>query len=260
MKRLLAVCALTVMPVLVQNALAEEAADAKVKVGSFALSGGITGVSDYVSRGYSNSKHRPTLQGTLTATHDSGFYVGLFASHIDFSNVDRSDASLELDPSMGWSKEWNNGLSVDVGLVQYIYPWLNSGFDYDYREYYIGGGYKLGDAAFKAKYYYSDAYMGTSTNDASSSYIDTQLTYELANVLPVKTTLKGHFGRFYGDAVKVAGLGFSGVNDYSIGASVELPAGFTAGIDWIGVDSDGRRLSSASEADGRVVGNIAWSF
>ncbi|MBF0096313.1 MAG: hypothetical protein HQM04_12725 [Magnetococcales bacterium] len=173
MKKLLAVCALTVMPFLAQTVLAQEAEADKNKVAGLTLSGNLTVMSDYVSRGLTASNHGPALQGTVNATHEnSGFYVNVFASSINLN--DGSNASLELDPSLGWSKEWENGVSFDLGILQYLYPYTKAGINYNYREYYVGGGYKVGNAALQGKYSYSDAYMGNQldANDHSASYLE----------------------------------------------------------------------------------------
>ncbi|MBF0184466.1 MAG: hypothetical protein HQM06_08760 [Magnetococcales bacterium] len=266
MKKLLAVCALGVMPWLAGTVMAAEAEADKNKLGGFTLSGNLTLTNNYVSRGMSNTSGGPALQGTVNVNHDTGFYLGLFGSNINI-NKDNGGATLELDPSMGWSKEWENGLGVDLGMIQYFYPKMKSGFDYDYREYYLGGGYKLGNTALKAKYFYSDAYMGNQAGkDYASSYLDTQLTHELPDVLPFKTTLRGHYGYMFGDLVKrVANTtpgyrGVSGFSDYSLGVGAEFAAGLGAGIDWVGVDSDGRGLNSPTNANNRVVMNVSKSF
>ncbi len=265
MKRLLAVCALTVMPLLAQSALAQEAEPDKNKVAGMTLTGNLTLMSDYVSRGLTASNHGPALQGTFNATHDnSGLYVNVFASSVNFN--DGNGASLELDPSLGWTKEWENGVSMDLGVLQYLYPYMKAGKNFDYREYYVGGGYKVGSAALKGKYSYSDAYMGNQLDakDHSASYLEAQLTYELPEVLPFKTTLKGHagraFGDFFTDSAKKMNMNIDGLNDYSVGVAAEFAAGLGAGVDFILVDQDGRRLAAGGDADTRLIGNVSKSF
>ncbi len=266
MKKRLAVCALGLFPLFSTALMAEEAGqETNNKLAGFALSGNLALVNDYISRGLSGSDHGPAMQGTLNLNHDAGLYFGLFGTNVDLNDGDGS--SLELDLSGGYTREWKNGTSIDFGLIQYVYPKAPAGVHYDYREYYLGTGYKLMDTSLKAKYYYSDAYMGNALGgqDHSASYLDTQVSYEIAHILPFKTTLKGHFGRAFGDYVKTTDRlgpkkGISGFNDYSIGAAAEFSAGLGLELNYIGVDNNGRELNSSSHADDRLALSLSKSF
>ncbi|MEO5339058.1 MAG: TorF family putative porin [Magnetococcus sp. MYC-9] len=264
MKKMLTVCALGLLPLCATTLLAEGAAPEadKNKLAGFTFSGNLALVTDYVSRGVSGSDHGPAMQGTFNANHDTGFYLGFFGTNVDFND---GGASLEMDLTAGYTKEWANGLSVDTGVIAYLYPNTLRGNDFDYREYFLGGGYKFDKATLKAKYFYSDAYFGETNGveNASASYLDGQLAYEL----PYKITLKGHVGRAFGDfienldrALPVAQRrGIDGYTDFSVGAATEL-AGFGMELNYIGMDSDGRHLNQLWNADGRVVFSLSRPF
>ena len=63
-------------PAFAQDEAAEEAE------GPITISGSITGVSDYRFRGVSLSDKDFAIQPTITVSHESGFYVGAWASNI----------------------------------------------------------------------------------------------------------------------------------------------------------------------------------
>ncbi|MBF0096312.1 MAG: hypothetical protein HQM04_12720 [Magnetococcales bacterium] len=90
------------------------------------------------------------------------------------------------------------------------------------------------------------------------------MTYELPEMLPFKTTLKGHAGRTFGDYVtdsaKKNNLSMDAFNDYSVGAAAEFAAGLGAAVDWVFVDQDGRRLAAGGDADKRLIANVSKSF
>ncbi|MBF0161822.1 MAG: hypothetical protein HQL88_06005 [Magnetococcales bacterium] len=254
MKKEVAACVLGLLSLCSTPLLAEDAAPEadKNKLAGFTLSGNLTLANEYVSRGLTASDHGVALQGTLNANHDSGFYLGFFGSNVDFNDGDGS--SLEIDLTAGYTREWSNGLSLDLGVIAYLYPKSPDWADYDYREYFLGGGYKLDSASLKVKYFYSDDYTGPV--DESASYLDTQLAYEL----PVKVTLKGHYGYAFGDWYKVQNTrGIRGFSDYSLGAATEL-AGFGFEVNYVGVDNDGRFLNPSAHADGRGIFSVSKSF
>ncbi|MEO5354945.1 MAG: TorF family putative porin, partial [Magnetococcus sp. XQGC-1] len=122
MKKILTVSMLGLLSLPAVALSAEEAAKEpeQTKYAGFALSGNVTAVTDYLSRGTSASRRRPAVQTTLNANHDTGFYLSLFASSVDLQ--DGEHTGLELDPTIGYTKEWENGFSVDVGILQYLYP------------------------------------------------------------------------------------------------------------------------------------------
>lgn len=99
------------------------------------ISGSIALLSDYRFRGQSQTQNRPALQGTLNLEHQSGFYVGLFASNVNFG--EDSNARLEFDPSIGYQTKLPISASLqptlDVGVARYQY----SGGDHsNYHEFY----------------------------------------------------------------------------------------------------------------------------
>lgn len=87
---------------------------------AFDGSAGVTVTSDYRFRGISQSNKRPAVQGTVGVTHESGFYVGTWASSI--SNYVAAGSDAEIDLYAGYKKTTEGGTTVDGGVLYYVYP------------------------------------------------------------------------------------------------------------------------------------------
>ncbi len=96
--------------------------------------------TDYVFRGYTQTGEDAAVQGGLDWADSSGWYVGAWASNIDFGPGD--DASIEVDIYGGYAWEAND-VSYDVGLLYYAYPGADSSSGYDFFEAYASLGYDL---------------------------------------------------------------------------------------------------------------------
>lgn len=87
--------------------------------GPVSLSGGISVTSDYRFRGISLSNEKVAVQPTLTVSHDSGFYVGVWGSSLPDSPL---YGKFELDLYAGFATEIAPGTTVDLGATYYVYP------------------------------------------------------------------------------------------------------------------------------------------
>ena len=83
------------------------------------ISGNAAVTSDYRFRGLSFSDGDMSVQGGIDVAHESGFYVGTWGSSIEDS---ATYGHTELDVYAGWSGEVTSGLTLDAGLLYYIYP------------------------------------------------------------------------------------------------------------------------------------------
>ena len=104
------------------------------------ISANLAVTSDYVFRGYTQTGEDPAVQGGVDWADSSGWYVGAWASNIDFGPGD--DASVEVDLYGGYSWETND-VSFDVGVLYYAYPGADSDSGYDFIEAYAGLGYDI---------------------------------------------------------------------------------------------------------------------
>ncbi len=96
----------------------------------FNLSANIGLTSDYLYRGLSQTTGDPAIQGGFDLTHESGFYLGIWGSNVDFAD------SLEIDYYGGYSGTLNEEFSYDLGIIYYDYPSDPSDPQGDFVEYY----------------------------------------------------------------------------------------------------------------------------
>ena len=213
------------------------------------VSANVALTTDYRFRGVSLSGGDPAIQGGVDVAHESGFYVGTWASSIDGGD---SYGEMEFDIYGGWSGDVSEGVALDVGVLYYVYPTEELGLDTDYWEPYASVGFNLGgaEATVGAAYAFEQDSLGGDDN----LYIYTDLGYSLPST-PV--SLSAHLG--YTDGVLappiLAGATDETGLDWSIGASVSQGI-LEVGIAYIGVEGP----SIDGLTDDAIVGTISASF
>ena len=96
-----------------------EAVDEAVEEEESNFSWNIALTSDYVFRGVSQTARKPALQGGVDYSFgDSGFYVGAWASNVDYGD---GSPDMELDTYIGFNTDVSDALNLDVMLVRYNY-------------------------------------------------------------------------------------------------------------------------------------------
>jgi uncharacterized protein (TIGR02001 family) len=93
------------------------AQDAEEEASPFSWS--LAAVSDYVWRGVSQSDEDPTAQAGLSYSHSSGFYVGTWASGVDFGS---GKPNVEVDGFVGYNTDFSDSVNFDVMVNRYMYP------------------------------------------------------------------------------------------------------------------------------------------
>jgi uncharacterized protein (TIGR02001 family) len=237
-------------------ALAQD--DAPAAQSDLTVTGNVSLVTDYRFRGVSLSGGDPAIQGGITLNHSSGFYVGTWSSSLQSTPV---YGSQELDIFGGWTGEVASGLTLDAGLLYYVYPNGHLG-DANYWEPYVSLSGSLGPARLKVGAAYDWKQKGlldNAGNKADNLYVYGNLD---VGVPGTPLTVSGHIG--YTDGVLspcyyCAGTGtFNDKTgwDYSIGASATIFGPLTAGISYIGVSG----ASVNDYTDDAVVGTLTASF
>jgi len=84
------------------------------------VSANIGVTSNYVWRGATQTRDAAAVSGGLDYAHDSGFYVGTWASNVDFGSMS-SSPEVEWDIYGGFAGEMS-GVGYDIGLAHYMYP------------------------------------------------------------------------------------------------------------------------------------------
>jgi uncharacterized protein (TIGR02001 family) len=192
------------------------------------ISGNVTMATDYIFRGISQTDNQLAIQGGLDYAHDSGFYLGTWASNIDsdfFNPGDGHDPQIELDLYGGYSGELANGIGYDLGYIRYEYPGYGAA---DTNEVYLGGSFNN----FSAKLVYSDE-LAFFASKESAWYLSGGYDMELPEGFGLSASLGYSFGDAFdnndGDGLNDSYL------DWSIGISKTV-AGVDLGLTYTDVD------------------------
>jgi uncharacterized protein (TIGR02001 family) len=200
----------------------------------FSISGNVAMTSDYRFRGVSLSAGDFALQGGIDLTSSSGFYVGTWASSIQGGTP---YGEVELDVYGGWTGMVANGVTVDVGLLYYLYPTtddpLNLDPDTDYLEPYASVAFSIGPVGGTVGAAYAWEQDSLGGNDNLYLYTDWSLAIPSTPV-----TVGAHLG--YTDGVLapplLAGAGDDTGLDWSISASAPIYGGLSASVSYVGVE------------------------
>ena len=85
------------------------------------ISGSAAIASDYRFRGVSQSDRQMAVQGGITVAHESGLYVGTWASNLAGWGT-FGGANMELDLIGGYKAKLADHATLDLGLTWYMYP------------------------------------------------------------------------------------------------------------------------------------------
>ncbi len=84
--------------------------------------GNVAFVTDYYSRGISQSWHKPTAQGGMDITHSSGFYAGVWGSGVTPNTYPDSTTEIDIYAGYNGSIPVVEGLGWSAGVYGYLYP------------------------------------------------------------------------------------------------------------------------------------------
>lgn len=250
--RLAAAAAAIAIATVATPAFAQEEASSPITVsGSAALA------SDYRFRGVSMTDKEMAVQAGATVSHESGLYVGTWASNLAGWGTFLG-SNMELDIYGGY-KVPVGGLTVDVGLTWYMYP---GGLDKtDFAEPYVkvsgtaGPASVLVGVAYAPKqealgqWYNSGASAVTGVYDNPGAKADNVYVWtDVAAAIPdTGLTLKGHLGYTNGGN---KGLGPQGTSVSPTGEYVDwlVGADYALGPVVLGVAYVDTNISNAEAA------------
>ena len=149
------------------------------------LSANISVTSDYIWRGITQTDSGPAIQGGLDYGHESGVYIGTWASNVD--------EGVEIDLYAGYAGEIGE-FGYDLGYLTYNYT--DDAFSENFGEFYISGSFKM----FSVLYAIGD-YDGT-----DYTYLDVSAEFDLKDI----ATLGLHYGMTDIDAAE------ADYDDYSV--------------------------------------------
>ena len=192
------------------------------------VSGNVALGSEYFFRGIDQAGGE-ALSGGFDVAFDNGFYVGTWASSIDFSG------GLELDYYAGYGGSFNESVSYDIGYLFYGYP--QGPASEEFEEIY--GSVSFADAT--VGFAISDDYYA-STGSSTYLYVD----YGVA--LSDSVSLGIHYGTMSADDPA------NEADDYGLSLSTEA-AGLGFDLSWIDSSENGGLF-----ADNEIVLTISKSL
>lgn len=207
------------------------------------VSSTVTLTNDYDFRGASQSAEDPALQASLDFSTDAGWYIGAWASNVDFGDA---DVDYEVDLYTGFAGGDEEGLGWDVGFVYYAYP---DESDFNYPEIYG----KLSYGMFSGGLFYSNDWVNSGE---SSLYLTGDVSVPLAE----NFSLLAHAGYSFGDYFEDVDSEYF---DYSVGV------GYTAGnfelaLKYVDTNLDDDDFIFSDDdvfnTEGRVIFTIATTF
>lgn len=218
--------------------------------GEITVSGSATLVTDYRFRGVSQTDEEMAVQGGVSVAHESGLYVGTWASNLAGWGT-FGGSNMELDIYGGYSTEVASGVTLDVGLTWYMYP--GGASITDFAEPYVKVSGDLGPASVLVgvayapkqealgRWYNSGASYVAGTPDNPGVKSDNLYVWTDASVGIPQTplSLKGHLGYSNGNS----GLGPNGTSvaptgeylDWMLGADLALGP-VTLGVAYVDTD------------------------
>jgi uncharacterized protein (TIGR02001 family) len=127
------------------------------------LSANIGAVSNYVWRGATQTDDGPAIQGGIDYAHESGLFLGTWASNVEFGG----DKYAEVDLYGGYGGSLGEDFSYKAGLYYYAYPkddcpcdLLELGVSGTYKMFTAGVSYTLsGEADDEATFSEGDVYV-----------------------------------------------------------------------------------------------------
>lgn len=229
------------------------------------ITGAAAILSDYRFRGVSLTDGKLAAQATITATHDSGFYAGVFASNLaGYGEV--GGANVEIDLYGGYKRRFG-AATVDAGLLYYLYPARADGTSV--AELYANVSGTLGPGTVKLGAAYAPrqrALANVSAAPNSRGQKDDNI-YVFADasaaVVGTPLTVKAHLGYSDGNP----GLGPNNTSfaptgtyiDYLVGVNATF-RNLTLGVAYVGTDIGSREslrlqpfLSKGQDGTGSIV-------
>ncbi|WP_029937124.1 TorF family putative porin [Sphingomonas sp. UNC305MFCol5.2] len=230
------------------------------------VNGSATVVSDYKFRGISQTDGNFAVQGGITVSHESGFYVSVWGSSVDDYVTVHGTAHQEIDLIAGFKKSFD-GVTFDIGALYYVYPGTRPGFAgdnsaSDFIEPYVSLSYAIGPVTAKATANYAPKQKALALDQGATGLLDKQdnlyLAGDLSTSIPnTPLALTAHLGHTFGPSW------LSGptdeYTDWALGATATWKS-LTFGVQYVDTDTFFTTPSGKNAAKGGVIGTIGVSF
>ena len=226
------------------------------------INGTATVVSDYRFRGISQTDKNFAVQGSLTLTHESGFYVSVWGSSVDNYVTASLNGHQEIDIIGGFKKTFG-GTTVDVGALYYFYPKSKFPGDLsssDFIEPYLAVSHTLGPVTGKATVNWAPKQKALALDQIGPSKSNVYLAGDLSASIPnTPLGLSAHLGHNFGPSWLVP-VPDKGYTDWAVGATLTYKA-ITLGVQYVDTDASPLfSLTGKNVAKGGVVATLGVSF
>lgn len=195
--------------------------------------------TDYVFRGFSQTSEDPAISGGFDYGFDGGFYLGAWASNVNFGP--ESNTSTEIDLYGGYAFDVSEGVSLDFGYIYFLYPGETDSLNYS--EFVASVSFN----DLSLGLVYSPDYFGT---DSDAFVLNADYSIGLAE----NWGLDLHVGFSDADDDDFFADGESNYLDWSAALTTSA-ADIDIALTYYGTD-----LDDIDEADDRVVLSFAKSF
>lgn len=224
MKKFTTVLLGTLLAATAAPAFAQDAEEASSPI---TVSAGVALVSDYRFRGLSFTDNDFALQPTVTVSHESGFYAGVWGSNIEDSPT---YGGTEVDLYAGYATEIAPGTTADLGVTYYWYPGGDNGLagPSDYAEIIGKLSHTFGPVEATGTVAYAPSQAAIGSDD--SVYFGLGLS---AGIPDTPVTLIGSVG--YADGSLAALAPGGNYMDWSVGADVAFGP-MTFGVRYVDTD------------------------
>ena len=234
------------------------------------INGTATVVSDYRFRGVSQTDKNVAVQGSITLTHESGFYVSVWGSSVDSYVTASLAGHQEIDIIAGYSKTFN-GTKIDGGVLYYVYPKSKflpgDGSSSNFFEPYFDISHTFGPVTAKATVNYAPKQKALALDQgffsgSSAKEDNVYLAGDFSAAIPnTPVGLTAHIGHNWGPSwLATDATGSKEYTDWSLGATYTYKV-LTFGVSYVDTDAvfrsavTGYKISKAG-----VVGSIGVSF
>ncbi len=196
------------------------------------VSFGVTGATDYIFRGISQTNGNAAIQGYAELSLLDWFYVGTWASNVSFLG----SGSAEVDVYGGVRHSWDK-LTLDIGISGYLYPGSDADTDLNYWEVYFKPSYQVTDwLNLGLQLYYTTDFAATNTD---GTYLAGTAEVTLPSFGPgqvIGWSMSGEFGHQWLDSSAWNGtfltpvsltpyyVDVSGYNYWNVGTSLTYKA------------------------------------
>ena len=210
--------------------------------GASEFSGIATLTSEYIYRGLSLSDGDPAIQLGLDYEHDSGLFIGVWASTIDLPSA-TGQRDIELDYYAGFHYAAESAITATVTLLRYTYPGQTSTHRYDYNEVLFGSTWL---ERYSIEFGYTSNFYG---QDRIGRHWELRSEWPVANAWVIGAALGGN---------EVSDAGVSHYLHWDVGASARFSR-LTFDLRWYDNEQpDG--FAAQLSANSQVVLSISAAF